>query len=200
MPDIAAAKRRLRAESRTLRAQSSAPPQDAIAAARRFLLEVPFVPDAVFAGYWPLPGEFDPRPLLHALAARGHVCALPVTVAPDAPLLFRRWEPSAPLQSGRYGISQPSPEAPEVVPDWLLVPLLAFDRAGFRLGQGAGYYDRTLAALRASGRPVQAVGLAFAAQEVAEVPRDDHDEPLDWIVTERDILKLGGRGETAVSG
>lgn len=172
-----------------MRAQGPASSQSARAAARRFLSEVPFPPDAVFAGYWPLPGEFDPRPLLEGLSARGHVCALPVTVAPTAPLLFRRWAPGAPLQSGRYGILEPQDDAPPVVPDWLLVPLLAFDRAGFRLGQGAGYYDRTLAALRASGRPVQAVGLAFAGQEVAEVPRDPHDEPMDWIVTERDIFK-----------
>jgi 5-formyltetrahydrofolate cyclo-ligase len=85
----------------------------------------------------------------------------------------------------------PPPEAPEVVPSLLIVPLLAFDRAGYRLGYGGGFYDRTLQKLRGAGGDVLAVGVALSAQEVPAVPRDDTDQPLDWIVTEREAIAIG---------
>jgi 5-formyltetrahydrofolate cyclo-ligase len=147
-------------------------------------LALPPAAGAVVAGTWPVGSELDARPLLAALAARGWRCALPVVADEAGPLRFRAWLPGEPLRAGGYGILEPEPAAPAVVPDVVLVPLLAFDRAGRRLGQGGGWYDRTLAALRAE-RPVLAIGLAFAAQERAELPTGGHDQPLDWIVTEK---------------
>ncbi|MGH6953820.1 MAG: 5-formyltetrahydrofolate cyclo-ligase [Alphaproteobacteria bacterium] len=143
----------------------------------------------VVSGYWPEPDELDVRPLLVALHARGHAVALPVVGGRGQPLMFRRWRPDDSLVAGALGIATPSPEAPELRPTILLVPLLAFDRDGYRLGRGGGYYDRTLRAARAAGR-VLAVGVAFAAQEVARVPRDDGDERLDWIVTEGGAVRF----------
>ena len=88
-----------------------------------------------------------------------------------------------------FGTRAPMPDAPEMEPDLLIVPMLAFDRSGFRLGYGGGFYDRTLERLR-SMKPVTAVGVAFAGQEVAYVPHDDLDQPLDWIVTEREAIRI----------
>ena len=140
--------------------------------------------DAVVAGYWPLRDEFDVRALLRALDGEGLVCALPVVAAPDRALAFRRWRPGDRLTEGAFGIAEPAPDRPEVRPVALLVPLLAVDGAGRRLGYGRGYYDRTLAALRATG-PATAIGVCFEAQRVAEVPAEAHDQRLDWVLTER---------------
>ncbi len=137
----------------------------------------------VFSAYAPMRGEIDPRPLISQLIATGLVCALPVVVGREEPLLFRRWQVGEPLLPGPFGTQQPSDESPALVPEVLLLPLLAYDREGQRLGYGGGYYDRTLAALRAAG-PVAAVGLAFAGQMVETVPSAASDEPLDWVVTE----------------
>jgi 5-formyltetrahydrofolate cyclo-ligase len=139
------------------------------------------------AGYWPMRSEIDPRPALSRLHDAGATLALPVVVARHAPLEFHRWTPGAPLKRGGFGTQVPS-LAEEVQPRALIVPLLAFDRHGWRLGYGGGFYDRTLAALRAEG-PVLAIGFAYAAQEVPEVPHSVDDQPLDLIVTERDVMK-----------
>ena len=95
------------------------------------------------------------------------------------------------MSEGAFGVREPFPEASEVRPDVLLVPMLAFDRQGFRLGYGGGFYDRTLALLRQDGSPV-AIGIAFAAQEVDRVPVAEYDQPLNWIVTEREAIETGG--------
>lgn len=145
-------------------------------------------PGQVVAGYWPMGDEIDPRPLLDALAGRGVVVVLPVVTARAQPLLFRQWDAGDPLEAGLHGTVHPRAEAPERAPDLLLVPLLAFDAQGFRLGYGGGYYDRTLAGLRARAH-VTTVGLAFAAQQVQAVPRDHHDQRLDMILTENGLLK-----------
>ena len=150
----------------------------------RFLAQIEVPQNAVVAAYAAFGGEIDPLPLLDALAAKGVKLALPVVEAKAAPLVFRAWEPGAPLVPHRFGMAEPSRDAPTLVPDIVVVPLLAFDRQGYRLGYGGGYYDRTLAALRKRGR-VLAVGVGFALQETASVPRASHDMPLDWIVTER---------------
>lgn len=146
---------------------------------------------AVVAGYWPLEGEIDPLPLMTALAARGHVLALPAVTETGGILEFRRWAPGDALESGPRGTSHPA-DAPPVIPDAVLVPLLAFDRRGFRLGYGGGYYDRTLGGLRRGGALV-AVGLAFAAQEVETVPTDPWDIPLDLIATELGVIVTAGK-------
>ena len=146
-------------------------------------------PDEVVSGYHPVRGEIDPLPLMARLAADGIVTALPVVVARGQPLIFRQWRSGDPLMAGEYGIPVPPESAREVVPDLMLVPLLAFDRRGYRLGHGAGYYDRTIAALHRTKANVRTLGLAFEDQGVDDVPHDGHDQPVDWVVTERTVLR-----------
>jgi 5-formyltetrahydrofolate cyclo-ligase len=148
-----------------------------------------FPKTTLVAGYWPIGTELDVRHTLSHLDLIGFGCALPVVVAKGEPLTFRTWTPQTPLERSGLGILAPAATIPEVDPDVLLVPLLAFDRAGYRLGYGAGFYDRTLERLRRSKR-VTAVGIGFAGQEVDSVPRDQYDQPLDWLVTERFALKI----------
>jgi 5-formyltetrahydrofolate cyclo-ligase len=133
------------------------------------------------AAYYPVRSEFNCMPLARRLAAEGWALALPV-IDGDAPMRFRQWHLDAPLRPGPFGIPEPVDGAP-LVPDVLLVPLLAFDRRCYRLGYGGGHYDRTLAALRRSQDGATAIGLAFDAQEVAQVPVCHYDERLDWILT-----------------
>ena len=135
----------------------------------------------------PMKSEINPLPLLRKLAEAGAALALPVVAGKGKPLAMRAWAFGAPLASGVWGIREPNPEAPEVFPDILLVPLLAFDRSGHRIGYGAGYYDMTITALRAR-KSVAAVGIAFAAQEIAEVPTTPRDARLDLVLTERDVI------------
>lgn len=145
---------------------------------------------ALVSGYWPVRTELDPRPLMAWLHGRGHPLALPVVVGRGRPLVFRPWRPSDALVPGELGIDTPPAAAGECEPAVLLVPLLAFDASGHRLGHGAGYYDITIAGLRARAR-VLTVGLAYAGQEVDAVPREPHDERLDWMVTEETALRIG---------
>lgn len=141
-------------------------------------------PGAAVAGYWARGDELVVAQLLEALAALGHVCALPAVAEGSDLLAFRRWRPGDRLTEGRYGIMEPAADAEAVIPDMVIAPLLAFDGTGGRLGYGGGYYDRTLRALRKL-RPIVAVGVGFAAQGVAAVPFDaETDERLDWLVTE----------------
>ena len=142
---------------------------------------------APVAGYLPIRTEIDPRPALFRLHDRGVALALPVVTERGAPLAFWRWAPGDPLVPGAFGVAVPT-QARSVRPMAVIVPMLAFDRAGRRLGYGGGFYDRTLARLRAEG-PVRAVGLAYAAQEVPAVPHGVDDQPLDLIVTERDVIE-----------
>jgi len=146
-------------------------------------LPVESVSGLVVTVYRAAGSEIDPAPLVAALRSRGAHIALPVVIARETPLTFRIWTDGEALLPDAAGIPAPPPEAQDVRPGLILAPLLAFDRRGGRLGQGGGYYDRTLRALRHSG-PLIAVGLAFAAQEVAEVPMAPHDEPLDGVLTE----------------
>ena len=137
----------------------------------------------VLAGYWPMRGEADPRP---AMAAHDGPLCLPVVVAPAAPLIFRRFAKE--LERGAFGTSHPPETAEAMTPQVLIVPLVGFDRQGHRLGYGGGFYDRTLAQLRAGGSRVVAIGLAWAAQELAGIPAEPTDERLDAIVTDRETL------------
>lgn len=150
------------------------------------IAELPVPEDAVIGVYWSHGDEMDTAPLMARLVQRGHGVALPVVAAPGAPLVFKTWTPETRMDSGAYGIPAPAGDAPVVTPAVFVVPLLAFDAAGARLGYGGGYYDRTLRALRASNR-VYAIGLGFAGQELEQIPTHDGDEPLDAIVTEQGI-------------
>jgi 5-formyltetrahydrofolate cyclo-ligase len=158
-------------------------------AARKFPLAI--TPGIVVSGFMPLKSEINPLPLMRKLPGQGARLALPVVAGRGQPLVMRAWVFGEPLAAGVWGIREPKPEAAAVEPDILLVPLLAFDRAGHRIGYGAGYYDLTLAQLRAR-KPVIAVGLAFAAQEVPTVPATPRDALLDLVLTEREVLDLRG--------
>jgi 5-formyltetrahydrofolate cyclo-ligase len=149
---------------------------------------LPAVEAKVVSGFFPYQSEIDVRTLLGKLAGEGWTTCLPVVVAKDQPLIFRRWYPGELTVSGKWGIAVPAPESPELEPDVLLVPMLAFDRTGYRLGYGGGFYDRTLAKLRAV-KPIIAIGVAYAAQEMPEVPHDHTDQRLDYIMTERELLQ-----------
>jgi 5-formyltetrahydrofolate cyclo-ligase len=150
-------------------------------------LPIEIMRGAAVAGYSPIRSEIDPMPLLRKFAAQGAQLALPVIMAGDQPLKFRAWSPSDRLRRGRLGILEPPPDAAELVPDILLIPLAAFDRLGHRIGYGAGHYDRTLAQLR-EWKAITAIGLAFAAQEVEAVPALLHDAALDYVLTETQML------------
>jgi 5-formyltetrahydrofolate cyclo-ligase len=175
-----AAKSEWRESARALR--NAIPPEQRLRdAARVAELGLPTL-DAprILGGYYPTIREFDPLPLLERLAEQSWAIALPVVMG-DAPLIFRRWRAPDPLKRGQRGIMEPV--AGEIVlPALLLVPLLAFDARGYRLGYGGGHYDRTLEKLRRDGSAI-AVGLAFDEQEVAQLPIGPHDQPLDWVLT-----------------
>ena len=139
----------------------------------------------VLAGYMPMRTEIDPLPAM--AAHQGPVC-VPVIPGPDMPLRFREWTPGCAMEAGAFGALIPA-EGAWLEPEVLIVPLLSFDRRGFRLGYGGGFYDRTLERLRARGTTL-ALGFAFAAQEVAEVPIEPTDQPLDAILTETGLIPL----------
>lgn len=139
----------------------------------------------VLSGYMPMRTEIDPLP---AMAAHQGPVGVPVIVAKASPLRFREWTPGCRLVEGAFRAMIPE-EGAWVEPEVLIVPLLAWDRRGYRLGYGGGFYDRTLALLRSRG-PVLAVGFAFAAQEVEAVPTDAFDQRLDAVVTERGVTVL----------
>jgi 5-formyltetrahydrofolate cyclo-ligase len=150
-------------------------------------LPIEIKPGMVVAGYSPIRGEIDPALLMARLAAAGARLALPVITSRGQGLRFRAWSADGRLVRGALGILEPSPGAAEMIPDILLVPLAAFDKAGHRIGYGAGHYDRTLTQLRKS-RPITAIGLAFDAQEVAAVPALEHDVALDYVLTETQVF------------
>ena len=137
------------------------------------------------SAYWPMRSEADPRPILEALHERGLPLCLPAIV--EKRMIFRRWAPYEPIVPGGFGTLVPTPDQPEVKPAILLVPLAAFDRRGYRIGYGKGYYDRALSELG----PTISIGIGYAAQEVEAVPDEPHDQRLDWIVTERETLRCG---------
>lgn len=171
-------KTEMRTAALTVRAGQD--PAWGMALADLVLARLPPRPDEIWAGYWPMGTEIDIRPLLHRLAARGPV-VLPVTPPRGQPLTFRRWQPGGAMKPERFGTVAPTGEV--MVPDVLLVPLLAFDLTGARLGYGGGFYDRTLAGL--PGR--RSIGCAFAAQQVDRVPAEPHDFRLDAVATEREV-------------
>jgi len=184
------AKRHLRRVALALR--DALPAEHRQAAARAVAAQrLPFAiePGKVVCGYAAIRSELDPAPLMRRFAEAGAQLALPAVHGRSMPLVLRAWDFDAPLVPGPWGLQEPDADAPAVDPDLILVPLAAFDRAGHRIGYGAGYYDVTLAGLRAA-RPILAVGLAFAAQEIPKVPASKRDVPLDLVVTEREVIDL----------
>jgi 5-formyltetrahydrofolate cyclo-ligase len=163
--------------------------KDAAEAVAASALPFPLQPGAVVAGYHPFRSELDPLPLLNRCAGAGMRLALPRVAERGQPLIFAEWHPGEALVRGAYGLSEPPAHAPPLDPQVVLVPLVAFDRQGHRLGYGAGYYDRTLKLLRAR-RPVLTVGIGFAIQEVDAIPAAAHDERMDFVLTELGVMDL----------
>jgi 5-formyltetrahydrofolate cyclo-ligase len=159
-------------------------------AARRIAeraLACPHLTDVTPVGaYWPIRSEVDPRPLMEALLARGQDVALSQILHPH--LSFRLWRPGDVLVKGGFGVREPGPDAPEVFPQALLVPLVAFDRRGGRIGYGKGHFDRAIAALERQ-HPILTVGLAYAVQEIEQVPIEPHDRLLDVVITESELIR-----------
>lgn len=189
--DLATVKKELRKQAKARRAEAAAAAPDAGDRLCAHLLAEATFPDHVaVSAYWPMDDEIDTRPAMRALHARGHAIGLPVMPGKGQPLVFRAWYPDQELADGGFGTKIPPADAPVLEPLILLVPLLAFDRAGFRLGYGGGFYDRTLAKLRAQNSLTRAVGIGYAVQEIPEVPRDGYDQRLDMIVTEEGRVPL----------
>jgi 5-formyltetrahydrofolate cyclo-ligase len=190
-PPSANLKTRLRAEATALR-QLVSRSKGAFAAhaltGRGLPLILALPNSRIAGGYYPIRDELNPLPLLQALHDQGLLIGLPAIDAGPG-LIFRRWDPGTPLKRGRLGVFEPAATA-EVVPAIVLVPLLAFDAKGNRLGYGAGYYDTTLRDLRRRG-PVTAIGLGFDEQQFPEIPREPQDEPLDMILTPSRTISCG---------
>lgn len=186
--DKTALRVRLRALRRRL---ADAAPDAADRAVRRLPLSR-FSRFSVIAAYCAQGSEIDPGPVLHAILEFNDgraSAALPIAADRQSPLIFRQWRPDDPLMPDAFGIPSPQASAPEVFPNLVITPLLGFDRRGGRLGQGAGHYDRTLLKLR-KVRPVFVLGLAFAGQEVDQIPTDRHDQKLDAILTESEFIEV----------
>jgi 5-formyltetrahydrofolate cyclo-ligase len=150
-------------------------------------LPVALQPGQVVSGFSPIKSEISPVPLMRRCADAGAQLALPVIAGRGRPLMMRAWRFGERLIPGVWGIREPGSESPEVDPDILIVPLVAFDRTGNRIGFGAGYYDMTITKLRGI-KPVTAIGIAFAAQEIAAVPTTPRDARLDLVLTEREVI------------
>jgi 5-formyltetrahydrofolate cyclo-ligase len=183
-PNIEEAKAALRLKARSTRAaiQHIARTPAAKAVAEHFFKSVSLRPNEIVAGYWRIKDEMDCQPILIRLMDSFQPVCLPVVLGDELPLELRLWEQGTPLYEAGFGTLAPSELSPQVEPDVIIVPLLGFDKRGTRLGYGGGYYDRTLE--RMSKKP-RLVGIAFAAQEIDDIPRDAHDVPLDVIITEQ---------------
>jgi 5-formyltetrahydrofolate cyclo-ligase len=190
-PQIETPKARLRCEA--LARRDALPGADRMAAAEAVAAR-PFpvaVDGRTVSGFAPMKTEINPLPLMRRLAAAGAKLALPAIVDRGKPLIMRAYAFGDKFARGQWGIREPKPESPEVFPDILIVPLVAFDRTGHRIGYGVGYYDMTIRWLRTT-KPVVAVGIAFAAQEISEVPATERDERLDLVLTERETIDFRG--------
>ncbi|MSO89705.1 MAG: 5-formyltetrahydrofolate cyclo-ligase [Rhodospirillaceae bacterium] len=192
----------LRREAVSRRAALAAQSDSAVAGDRlrdRFLAAITLRANTAVSGYWPMRDEVDPRPLLLELHRRRHPIGLPVVLGRGEPLIFRSWRPGDTLLAGAFGVSLPAEDRDEIRPEVVIVPMLAFDLTGHRLGYGGGYYDRTLAQLRRGGGAVLAVGVAYAGQQVPRIPAGEHDQKLDWIVTEAGAARIGYETTTGPS-
>lgn len=182
-------KTELRARLRRLRRELAAAAPDAAQKACDQLPLGRLPAFACYSGYHAMGAELDPSPLIRRLARTGAMFAMPAAERPDAPLAFRAWDSRDPAVPDLFGVPSPPPTAPELHPDLIVCPLLAFDRKGGRLGQGGGHYDRTIANLRAM-KSVFVLGLAYSGQEVADLPAEPHDQRLDAILTENGYIEV----------
>lgn len=180
----------MRKQARVRRGELAAARPDLALSLARHADALLLAPHAIVAGYMALPGEADPSLLLAELAARGHEICYPRVHEKAHPLHFHVRIDGEEMALGAYNIPEPKPHWPRATPDVLLVPLLAFDAKGNRLGYGGGYYDRTLAQLRRE-KSVTAIGVAFSGQEVDAVPSDASDQRLEFLVSERGIRQFG---------
>ncbi|VAV90614.1 5-formyltetrahydrofolate cyclo-ligase [hydrothermal vent metagenome] len=142
------------------------------------------------SGFIPYRSEIDITGLLKVLAAKGCITCLPIVTEPGQPLIFRQWQPGDQTEAGAWNIPVPLPTASLIEPDILLVPLLAFDQTGYRLGYGGGFYDRTISQLKKT-KNIITIGVAYSAQQITNVPKDQHDQQLSWILTEKGPIKCG---------
>ncbi len=181
-------KARLRAAA--LARRDALPPGERAAAAETIaarVLPVAFKRGQIVSGFMPMQSEINPLPLLRKFAAAGAKLALPAIAGRGKPLIMRAYTFGDELARGQWGIREPKPQARAVDPDILIVPLACFDRAGHRIGFGAGYYDMTINALRAK-KAITAIGVAFATQEIPQVPATERDARLDLVLTERELI------------
>ena len=187
--DIAEVKRKARTAASKRRAEAHEILKDTagLAMAKRGLPAGLDLAAGIVSGFIPYKSEITTVPMLSRLHRDGWQTCLPIVIAQEEPLIFRAWAPGDPLVPGAWDIPVPVDSAPEVLPDVLLVPMLAFDRKGFRLGYGGGFYDRTLEKLREL-KKVVAIGVAYHAQMVGEVPVGIHDAPLDYVMTEQETF------------
>jgi len=179
-PDLRLEAKRIRAGAHKMYALEAAEK----AAEHGLQLLSSFEKHAVIGLYWPIHDELDPRFLQNALERAGYRTALPAVVGKGQPLAFRIWGTGDPLEAGDFGTLHPSSEAPEVTPNVIIAPLLAFDQDCYRLGYGGGFYDRTLAA----NTEIKAFGFGFAAQFMDQLPRGEYDWPLQGVITEQGVI------------
>lgn len=185
-----AAKADLRREAQSVRSALHLKGDEGDAAAAHFMAQVAPKPGQVVAAYWPIKRELDTLPLLEQLATSGARVVLPVVTKSSDTLLFRAWTPDQDLGAGAFGIPVPPDTAELLVPDIVVIPLLAFDRRGTRLGYGGGYYDRTLALLQGQ-QLVQVIGYAYAEQMcLFPLPREGHDIPMDMVITPQGVHRF----------
>lgn len=142
----------------------------------------------MIGGYWPKSTEIDTRPLLRTLVEKGYKVCLPTVPGTGQPVVFRTWDPDDKLKEGLFGVHEPPATNKKVEPKWLLIPLLAFDKFGHRLGYGGGYYDRTIAELREK-KDIITIGVGYATQQVKKVPFGPHDQLIDWFLTENGVIE-----------
>jgi 5-formyltetrahydrofolate cyclo-ligase len=189
MSSIVARKRRLRTEARKRRDEAAAKGDIGARLIDLFEQHISLPRDITISGYYPVGSEANILPLLNALQQKGLDLSLPVVDKSHSPLIFRRWDEATEMQEGAFGILEPTPDAGSVYPGLMLIPLLAFDRQGNRLGYGGGFYDLSIRSIREQ-QPVYALGVAFAAQEVTAVPCDENDTTLDGILTEKGVIRV----------
>jgi len=189
---IAETKKKLRQDALDKRGKLAASRDNDAAAARlmNYFLKT-FAPEegTPIAAYWPYRDEIDVRPLLEKLDSLGCNCLLPVVRGRNEALQFHQWKPGDELEASRFGVLEPSKFHPSASPEIVVLPMLAFDRNGYRLGYGGGYYDMTLAALRTKGN-LLAIGVAYQEQEIDDIPVEPHDQKVDAVVTDRSVFHI----------